>query len=158
MSYVPMHLGHVNMFVRDMDVSEKFYTDILGLQVMQRMPGFGVFMSANTNQSHEIACLQLGPDATPIQEKQIGLNHMAWGMETFEDLQAIYDRLQEKRIETSRVADHGISKGIYFKDPDGNGIEVFYELPKDQWPTGDQIFMQGKFPMTLKGEPVEAKA
>ena len=58
---------------------------------------------------------------------------MAWMMESLEDLQEFYQRLMEKKIPIECVSDHGISIGIYFHDPDGNGVEVSYELPRSQW-------------------------
>ena len=70
-------------------------------------------------------------------------------MESLGDLQSIYRELKAKEVEIAGLGDHGISMGVYFFDPDGNEIEVFYELPKEQWPKGD-IF-RGKFPGSLEG-------
>ena len=78
-------------------------------------------------------------------------------MDTFEDLKELYKRLKEKDVQIEKVSDHGISLGVYFRDPDGNGNEVYYEIPREQWPTGDKIF-RGKFPMSLEEEPAEATA
>ena len=156
MAYKPKYLGHVNIYVRNADVSEKFYADLLGLHTNERRPGQAVFMSADQEQSHEIALMQLGPDAIAREDGQVGLNHVAWRMETFDDLKEVYSRLKERDIET-KVADHGISLGVYFRDPDGNGNEVYYELPKEQWPQEGQIFV-GHFPMNLEDEPADVKA
>ena len=157
MSYRPKQLGHVNLYVRDSERAEKFYADILGLHTYERRPGVAVFMSADVDQSHEIALMHLGPDAPGPEKGQVGLNHIAWRMDTFDDLKELHDRLKEKGVEVERVSDHGISLGIYFKDPDGNGNEVYFELPRDQWPSGEGIF-SGKFPFSLEEEPAEAKA
>ena len=154
MAYTPKYLGHVNLWVRDADRSEKFYRDMLGLHTYERRPGFAVFMSADLEQSHEIALMQLGPDARGREENQVGLNHVAWKMESFEDLKELYQRLKERDVAIEKVADHGISLGIYFRDPDGNGNEVYYELPREQWPTGDQLF-SGHFPMSLEDETAD---
>ena len=84
----------------------------------------------------------------------MGLNHMAWKMEAFDDLKEIHARLKEKGVLIENVADHGISMGIYFRDLDGNGIEVYYELSREQWPdevpygTGD-VMSISKFPWSL---------
>ena len=156
MGYTPKYLGHVNLYVRDSERAEKFYADVLGLHTYERRPGFAVFMSADLDQSHEVALMELGPDARGREENQVGLNHIAWRMAAFEDLKELYHRLKEREIET-RVSDHGISLGVYFRDPDGNGNEVYYELPRDQWPDGERIF-GGTFPMSLEDEPANVKA
>jgi catechol 2,3-dioxygenase len=66
-------------------------------------------------------------------------------MENLEDLKEFYHRLKEKDIPMS-VADHGISLGIYFQDPDGNGIEVYYESPRSEWYRQERIFLHGDRP------------
>ena len=157
MGFKPKYLGHANLFVRDVERSEKFYTDVLGLHVNERRPGRAVFMSADVEQSHELAVIQLGPDAPTPEEGRVGLNHIAWRMETFDDLKDVYRRLQEKKANIQRIGDHGISLGVYFLDPDGNGNEVYYELPRNQWPAGDSLFT-GHFPMSLEDEPASVKA
>ena len=72
-------------------------------------------------------------------------------MESFDDLRRIYRKLGDKNVAIAGLGDHGISMGVYFLDPDGNEVEVFYELPRDQWPETD-IFL-GSFPMSLEEEP-----
>ena len=133
MSYTPKSLGHLVMRVRDIDRSVDFYTRVMGLTVMERSPSGTVFMSANTEKSHELAIRAIGMDAAGPDHSIIGQAHMAWQMETFEDLQELYDRLIENDVRIVRPGDHGISMGVYFLDPDDNEIEVYYELPKEQW-------------------------
>ncbi len=65
---------------------------------------------------------------------------MAWMMSSLDDLKELYQRLKDKGVPIKRVADHGISIGIYLADPDGNGIEVSYELPREQWPRQERLF------------------
>jgi catechol 2,3-dioxygenase len=151
MSYRPKYLGHVNIYVRNAERSHQWYEDVLGLHTYDYMPGRAAFMSADQEQSHEVALIQVGDDA-PLQQKgQVGLNHMAWMMHSLDDLKEVYQRLQEKNVAIDHVSDHGISIGIYFRDPDGNGIEVSYELPRHQWPSQDKVFssedrLKGCFP------------
>ena len=148
MTHRPKYLAHVNLYVRDADASMRWYQDVLGLHVYHHRPGQAAFLSADENQSHEIAVMQLGPDA-PLQRRgQVGLNHAAFRMESLEDLKEDYARLKAKGIAFDHISDHGISLGIYFRDPDGNGLEVFYELPRDQWPQSENVFAveKGRFP------------
>jgi catechol 2,3-dioxygenase len=97
------------------------------------MPGRAAFMSANREESHEVALMEVGEAAPGMQQGQVGLNHMAWRMASLDDLNELYHRLKERNVPIDRVADHGISLGIYFRDPDGNGIEVYYESPRSEW-------------------------
>ena len=140
MGYKPKYLGHVNIFVRNVEASQKWYTDVLGLHTYDLMPGRAAFLSADLNQSHEVALIQVGDDAPGQAKGQVGLNHMAWMMHSLDDLKEIYQRLKEKQVKIDHVSDHGISVGIYFRDPDGNGLEVSYELPRSEWPADDKIF------------------
>ena len=154
MSYTPKHLGHVVMRVRDMDRSLDFYTRVMGLTIMERSPSGTVFMSANTEKSHELAIRAIGMDAGSPDSSLVGQAHMAWQMESFEDLQELYSRLKENDVRILRIGDHGISMGVYLLDPDDNEIEVYYELPKAQWQwPADKDLFGGEFPRKLE-EPL----
>ena len=147
----PKHLGHVNLYVRNAERSKEWYHDVLGLHVYDFRPGWAAFMSADAEKSHEVALMEVGEDASLQQRGQVGLNHLAWMMESLDDLRAIYLRMKEKGVKIDRVVDHGLSLGIYFRDPDGNGLEVSYELPREQWPRQERVFQSdvvglGKFP------------
>jgi catechol 2,3-dioxygenase-like lactoylglutathione lyase family enzyme len=124
MSYRPKYLAHVNVYVRDVVHSHKWYEDLLGLHTYDYRPGAAASMSANEDESHEIALMQVGENAPLQAPGQVGLNHMAWRVESLDDLKEFYHRLKAKKVPVTRIADHGISLGIYFRDPDGNGIEV----------------------------------
>ena len=151
MTYKPKLLGHVNIYVRNAGRSRDWYEDLLGLHTYDFKPGRVAFMTADLEVSHEIALVEVGENA-PLQQKgQVGLNHMAWYMESLDDLKEIYHRIKERKIDIESVSDHGLSIGIYIRDPDGNGIEVSYELPRSQWGREDNIFMgeptqKGRFP------------
>ena len=140
MSFRPKYLAHVNVYVRDVERSHAWYEDLLGLHTYDHRPGRAAFMSADEDESHELALMQVGPDAPLQGPGQVGLNHMAWRVETLDDLKEFYRRLNYKGVPVASVVDHGISLGIYFHDPDGNGIEVYYELPRAEWPRQELIF------------------
>ena len=149
MGYKPKYLGHVNIFVRNVEKSQQWYADVLGLHTYDYMPGRAAFLSADLDQSHEVALIQVGDDAPGQAKGQVGLNHMAWMMHSLDDLKELYQRLKDKQIEIDRVSDHGISVGIYFRDPDGNGLEVSYELPRSEWPIDEKIFSGADRPHRL---------
>ena len=151
MSFRPKYLAHVNVCVRDVEYSHAWYADLLGLHTYDYRPGKAAFMSADEDESHELALMQVGADAPLQRPGQVGLNHMAWRVESLDDLQKFYQRLKIKGVPIASVVDHGISLGIYFHDPDGNGIEVYYELLRAQWPRQERIFAadmvgRGPFP------------
>jgi catechol 2,3-dioxygenase len=151
MSFRPMYLGHVNIFVRNVERSRQWYADVLGLHTYGHRPGRAAFLAADTEQSHEIALVEVGEEAPGPQKGQVGLNHMAWMMPSLEDLKDAYQTLKDKGVPIERVTDHGISIGVYFRDPDGNGLEVSYELPRSQWPRQERLFAEdlvglGHFP------------
>jgi len=123
----PMKLGHANIRVRDLERSEKFYTDVLGLEVTHRR-GNLVFLSAREH-SHELAIQAIGPEAPGPESRQVGTNHFAWEMASFEDLQAMVRHLKAKGVPILRTRENTFSVGVYFNDPDGNGLEVYYEEP-----------------------------
>ena len=151
MSYTPRVLGHVNVYVRNAERAQKWYEDLLGLHTYDFVPKVAAFMSADLDNSHELALMEVGEEAPPQVQGQVGLNHMAWSMGSLEDLKELYQRIKDRNIPIDHVSDHGVSLGIYFRDPAGNGIEVYYEVPRSEWHRQDHIFSgegrrKGQFP------------
>lgn len=153
----PKQLGHLVLRVRDIDRSQQFYEEVLGLHVTQKREGVMVFLSAGDDSSHELALMSVGPDAPGPEQNRVGLYHFAWEMNSLDDLKKLYKHMKSSDVNVGGVGDHGISLGVYFFDPDGNEIEAFYELPKDQWPKGDNLF-GGKFPGSIEEETVGSPA
>ena len=121
----PTHLGHVHLKVRDVDRAVEFYRDVLGLDVTERAGRF-VFFSFGDHH-HDLALQGVGDDAAPATAgPAVGLYHSAWEVDDGAALRATYERLQERGVPVSPV-DHGISKALYFDDPDGNGVEVYLD-------------------------------
>ena len=154
MAYRPVSIDHVNIFVRNAERSLQWYKDVFGFHVQDTMmfPGTdrlrAAFLSCDPDHAHDIALFEVGDDAAVPRDKHVGLNHVAWRMASLDDLAEIYQRLSDKGVPV-RVADHTISIGVYFSDPDGNGLEVYYELPREQWHQ-DRPFLgggaKGRFP------------
>lgn len=138
MTYKPVSIDHVNIYVRNAERSHRWYTDVLGLHTQDTVTSAktgrprAVFLAADPQHAHDIALFEVGEDAPGPQKGQVGLNHVAWKMASLEDLKEMYQRLTDKGVPFS-VSDHTVSIGIYFADPDGNGLEVYYELPRSQW-------------------------
>ena len=90
----PMYLQHVNVYVRNVERSKKWYEDLLGLHVYEYRPGWAAFLTADEEQSHEVALMQLGEDAPLQLKRQVGLNHMAWRLESLDDLKEFYGKIK----------------------------------------------------------------
>ena len=146
----PKQLGHIVLRVRDIERSEQFYSDVLGLRVTNKRPGQMTFMSAVDESSHELALVPVGDDAPGPEDSRVGLYHFAWQMDSFDDLKMLYADMKSKNVDVRGIGDHGISLGVYFFDPDGNEIEAYYEMPKDEWPADGDLF-EGEFPGKLEG-------
>ena len=143
MSYKPRKLGHVNIFVRNAERARDWYADLLGLHTYGFTPGRAAFLTSDLGNSHEVALIEVGEDAPGPQKGQVGLNHMAWYMDSLDDLKELYFRIKERNIEIEHVSDHGHAIGIYIRDPDGNGIEVSYEMPSSEWGHDPNRYMIG---------------
>jgi catechol-2,3-dioxygenase len=155
MGKTPRQLGHLVIKVRDLKRSEEFYKDWLGLSETGRIGEKMVFLSAHADSSHELAMIALGEDTPGPEKNRVGLAHMAWQLESMEDLRSLHGRLKKEKRQFS-IGDHGISLGVYFHDPDGNQIECFYELTRDKWPQGANVTGGAKFPLPLEEEAAVA--
>ena len=122
----PERIAHVVLKVRNLDQSWKFYTETLGMQVMKHVPEIrGVFLSFRGRDHHEIALIEVGADAPLPKPNQAGLLHVAFRLRNEEDLRAAYQELKEKNVPVNFTVNHGVSKSVYFQDPDGNELEVY---------------------------------
>ena len=122
----PRELGHVHLKVRDVARAVEFYTEILGLDVTERVGQFA-FLSFG-EKHHDVALQGIGADAPSAGG--VGLYHAAFEVEDAEALAATYRRVRNRGVAVSPV-DHGISKALYFSDPDGNGLEVYLDTREE---------------------------
>jgi catechol 2,3-dioxygenase len=171
MPATPVSVDHVNLFVRNAEQSHRWYTDILGLHTQDTFyhPGTNrlraAFLSCNKAHAHDVALFDVGDDAPGQEKGQVGLNHVAWRMASLDDLKEMHQRLTDRGV-PFRVSDHSISIGIYFSDPDGNGLEVYYELPRSEWHRDRPFSVEGgkgRFPgpwdeALRQGQPSGARA
>lgn len=134
-------LNHVVLRVRDLDRSEAFYRDVLGLQIRRRRPGRMIFFTCGAND-HDVAIMNIGPDAPPAEEHRAGLYHFALRLNSFEELKAAYKHLQANDAHIVGVTHHGDTKSIYLKDPDGLEIELFCEVEQD--PNGSEATVRAE--------------
>ena len=119
-----LELGHIHLKVRDLKRSILFY-QLLGFQRTEQIQGAYVFLTLGKSH-HDLALQQVGNNAPAPTEGMVGLYHFALEVSNQKELKKYYNMLTKHHIPMSAV-DHGISKALYFKDPDGNGIEIYVD-------------------------------
>ena len=125
-------LNHAVLYVRDAERSAAFYHDALGFEVVTQFPGAVFLRAAETDNHHDLGLFSIGADAPSPQPGRVGLYHLAWQVTTIEDLAATAAKLRELGSLVG-ASDHGVSKSLYAKDPDGNEFEVMFEVPREAW-------------------------
>ena len=135
-------IGHVHLKVADLERSLQFYRDLLGFEVQQMYGDSAAFISAGGYHHHIGLNTWHSKNAGPAPVKSAGLYHTAILYPTRKDLAIILKRLVEAKYPLSGASDHGVSEAIYLDDPDKNGVELYWDKPKENWPVnahGDLI-------------------
>ena len=127
----PRMLGHLVIRVRDAQRSEDFYTKILGLEVRNRTRGGKMrFFTSNPEIDHELAVAEIGDEAVCPSSEHIGLYHMAWELADMDELKDAYQVVLDNDVDVAGFGDHGATKGLYIRDPDGIEIELYAYAPE----------------------------
>ena len=137
MSYIlpsQTRIGHVHLKVSDLERSLAFYRDILGFQVTQWYGSQAVFISAGGYHHHIGLNTWHSKNAQPAPRNTCGLFHTAILYPTRKDLAVAYQRLIDANYPLTGSADHGVSEALYLDDPDLNGVELYWDRPKELWP------------------------
>ncbi|MEO7263473.1 MAG: VOC family protein [Ferruginibacter sp.] len=128
------HIGHVHLKVSNLERSMEFYCGLLGFEVTTMYGKEAAFISAGGYHHHIGLNTWYSKDAPPAPLKSAGLFHTAILYPTRKDLAMIYNRLQIAKYPFTGFADHGVSEALYLNDPDENGVELYWDKPKAQWP------------------------
>lgn len=120
-----MKIGHVHLKIRDLSRSIEFYRHYLGMEVTEKIADTFVFMSAG-EMHHELALQEVGSQARLPGRHDVGLYHIAFEVPDRESLVATWQKLRQGGVAAYPV-DHRISWAVYFSDPDGNGVEVYWD-------------------------------
>jgi catechol 2,3-dioxygenase len=127
-------IGHVHLKVSDIEKALLFYRDLLGFEVMQYFGDSAVFLSAGGYHHHIGLNTWYSKNGPPAPRESTGLFHTAILYPARKDLAVVLKRLIDAKYPLTGASDHGVSQAIYLDDPDGNGVELYWDRPKEEWP------------------------
>jgi catechol 2,3-dioxygenase len=127
-------IGHVHLKVADLNRALDFYGDVLGFQLMQRMGSDAAFLSAGGYHHHLGLNTWESRGGAPPSAGSTGLYHVAIRYPDRRSLADAHRRLDRAGVHLDGAADHGVSEALYLRDPDGNGLELYWDRPSEQWP------------------------
>src|SRR5213596_1108001 len=127
-------IGHVHLKVSDLDRAIVFYRDVLGFELMQRMGDQAAFLSAGGYHHHIGLNTWESLGGSPPPAGTTGLYHTAILYPTRRALADALRRVLEAGIPLDGASDHGVSEALYLRDPDGNGVELYRDRPREEWP------------------------
>ena len=127
-------IGHVHLKVSDLQRSLDFYCGLLGFELITTYGADAAFISAGGYHHHIGLNTWFSKGAGPSNRGSVGLFHTAILYPTRKDLAAILSRLRKADYPLFGASDHGVSEALYLDDPDGNGVELYWDKPKEEWP------------------------
>ncbi len=146
-------LGHVVLYVRDLERSATFYGDVLGFNRLPGMDGFpaAAFRSASDRTHHELLLIEVGADAAPVPGgRRVGMYHIGLKVgDSDEELRAALDRLGEAGTTIVGASDHTVTHSLYILDPDGNEVELYVDVPGVDWREHPELIAAPIKPLNL---------
>lgn len=130
----PTSVGHVHLKVADLERAIDFYGRVLGFELTQRFGDSAAFLGADGYHHHVGLNTWESQGGPPPPPGTTGLYHSAFLYEQRVDLARALRRLLEQEVPLEGAADHGVSQALYLRDPDGNGVELYWDRPRDEWP------------------------
>src|SRR5579884_3501289 len=151
------HIGHVHLKVSDLDRSIHFYRDLMGFDLIARYGTQAAFLSAGGYHHHLGLNTWESLGGSPPPANTTGLYHVAILYPTRALLAEAVRRVLQAGIELEGASDHGVSEAIYLRDPDGNGVELYRDRPREEWPTtADGEFTMHTLPLDVAALLTEA--
>ena len=132
-----VRIGHVHLKVADIERALSFYRDVLGFEVTQRYGAEAVFLAAGGYHHHIGLNTWESRGGRPPARGATGLFHVAILYPTRAALADAYRRIRAAGIPLDGASDHGVSEALYLRDPDGNGVELYWDRPMEAWPRAD---------------------
>lgn len=135
-------IGHIHLKVSNLDKALAFYQELLGFQITQRYGNQAVFISAGGYHHHIGLNTWHSKNAPPPPMNSCGLYHTAIVFETRREFAIAVSRVLDAGYPITGAADHGVSEAVYLDDPDGNGVELYWDRPAAEWPRTDDGAVQ----------------
>ena len=132
-----VEIGHVHLKVADLDRAIDFYHGVLGFDIVQRMGDSAAFLSAGGYHHHIGLNTWESRNGAPPPRRATGLYHFAIRYPDRAALAEALRRLIEAGVPLEGASDHGVSEALYLRDPDDNGLELYWDRPRDRWPRTD---------------------
>ena len=129
-------VGHIHLKVADLERAVAFYRDVLGFDLQQQLGNEAAFLSAGGYHHHIGLNTWQSRGGSPPPPGTTGLFHVAFLYPTRESLANAVREVIDAGVQLTGASDHGVSEAIYLNDPDGNGIELYWDRPKEEWPRG----------------------
>jgi catechol 2,3-dioxygenase len=126
-------IGHVHLKVSNLERSLGFYRDLLGFQLTTMYGDQAAFISAGGYHHHIGLNTWHSKDAAPASAQGVGLYHTAILYPTRRDLAVVLERLRHAQYPLTGASDHGVSEALYLRDPDNNGVELYWDRPEESW-------------------------
>lgn len=146
-------IGHVHLKVAEIERSLAFYCGVLGFELQQRLGDEAAFVSAGGYHHHIGLNTWHSKGGSPPPPGSTGLFHVAIRYPTRAALADALHRLRDAGVALSGASDHGVSEALYLDDPDGNGVELYWDRPREEWPPpapGEKVAMYTR-PLDLPG-------
>lgn len=128
-------IGHVHLKVSNLKNALEFYCELLGFELTTKYGEDAAFISAGGYHHHIGLNVWFSKDGSPPPKNSTGLFHIAIKYPTRKDLAVILKRLLNNNYSITGASDHGVSEAIYLNDPDKNGLELYWDKPKEEWPS-----------------------
>jgi catechol 2,3-dioxygenase len=145
-------LGHLVLYVRDLDRSRRFYRDVLGFAPLPiDEPGFPAAAFSSGRTHHELLLIEVGEQAAPLPRgRRVGMYHFGLKVGTTDDeLREALAVLQANDVEVVGATDHGVTHSLYLLDPDGNEIELYIDVQPEVWRDDPTAFAAPMKPLRL---------
>ena len=145
-----VHLGHVVLYVRDLQVSMDFYQQVVGLDVTGKVFDDRAAILTGGSCHHELLLIEVGDAPGPLQGRRIGLYHIGWYLgDSLDDLKSAKKRAETFGCPIDGLSDHTISFSLYTRDPADNEIELYIDNPDIDWRKSDEWMEQPVKPLAL---------